>query len=117
MLEAHDEQAKRNHGGQDLERLRERHGISPCEALAIMEDRLWTKLDLEWSFEELARRIKDWESEREKKKLAYWDFIHAPRIHEEAGEWLQQEWKWKELEDEWERALTGHATGTEVPNT
>lgn len=61
MLEAHDQQAKYNHAGQDLERLRERHGISPCEALAIMEDRPWTALDLEWSYGELARRIKAWQ--------------------------------------------------------
>lgn len=34
--EAHDKRCQDNHSGQDLERLRERHGISAREALAIL---------------------------------------------------------------------------------
>lgn len=38
-------QAKRNHGGQSLERLRERGGLAPCEAVAIVEMRAWQPMN------------------------------------------------------------------------
>jgi len=62
MIEAHDAQAKRNHGGQDLVRLRARHGLSPCEALAILEDREWKAIPTRQAHDELTRRIADWEN-------------------------------------------------------
>lgn len=43
LIEPHEKQAMKNHG-QTLERLRERHGLSPCEAVAILEDRPWRKM-------------------------------------------------------------------------
>lgn len=42
---AHAEQARINHG-QTLDRLAERGGLSPCEAIAILEDRKWEKIGL-----------------------------------------------------------------------
>lgn len=39
-----EEQARRNHS-QSLERLAERGGLSPCEAVAIMENREWHRMD------------------------------------------------------------------------
>jgi hypothetical protein len=36
----HEEQARRNHD-QSLRRLAERGGLSPCELLAVVEDRRW----------------------------------------------------------------------------
>lgn len=57
MLADHDQQAIRNHAGQDLNRLWERHGISACEALAILDDRPWHAMGTEESHAELARRI------------------------------------------------------------
>jgi hypothetical protein len=43
MIEAHEVQAKTNHG-QTLARLADRGGLSACEALAIIEDRLWQRM-------------------------------------------------------------------------
>lgn len=40
LLEPHEAQASTNHG-QTLARLAERGGLSPCEAVAILEDRRW----------------------------------------------------------------------------
>lgn len=41
VIAPHEEQALRNHCGQSLERLAERGGLSPQEALAVLEDRNW----------------------------------------------------------------------------
>lgn len=60
MIEKHEEQAKMNHSGQNLCRLRERHGISPCEALAILDNRAWKKMDIFESHAELLRRVDDY---------------------------------------------------------
>lgn len=43
IIEPHRRQAMRNHG-QTLKRLRERGGLSPCEAVAILEDRKWSRM-------------------------------------------------------------------------
>ena len=43
IIEPHREQAMKNHG-QTLERLRERGGLGPCEAVAILEDRRWRRM-------------------------------------------------------------------------
>ena len=47
LLAPHDEQAKRNHGGQNLEKLASRGGLSACEAVAIIEDTDYRKM---WPF-------------------------------------------------------------------
>lgn len=39
IIAPHEKQAIKNHGGQTLERLAERGGLSPSEALAVLEDR------------------------------------------------------------------------------
>ncbi|MCD2164331.1 hypothetical protein [Comamonas koreensis] len=44
MIAPHEKQAQANHGGQTLERLAERGGLSFCEAAAIMEDRRWSRI-------------------------------------------------------------------------
>lgn len=43
-IEPHEDQARRNHG-QSLEHLAERGGLSPCEAVAVMESRRWEPMD------------------------------------------------------------------------
>ena len=43
LISSHDEQAQTNHG-QTLNRLAERGGLGPSEALAIIEDRRWEAL-------------------------------------------------------------------------
>lgn len=44
MIEPHEDQAQKNHY-QTLERLAQRGGLAPCEAVAILEDRPWHKMD------------------------------------------------------------------------
>lgn len=44
LIAPHEDQALRNHGGQTLQRLAERGGLSPLEARCVIEDR-----DFEWS--------------------------------------------------------------------
>lgn len=43
LLEAHEKQALRNHD-QSLQRLAERGGLSPCEMVAVIEDRQWHRM-------------------------------------------------------------------------
>lgn len=56
MIAGHQKQAMRNHS-QTLERLRERGGLSACEALAILDDRPWHRMDREAAIQELTNRI------------------------------------------------------------
>lgn len=45
LMHPHEEQARVNHGGQSLHRLAERQGLSPCEAVAVIEGRRWEKME------------------------------------------------------------------------
>lgn len=54
----HEAQAKKNHG-QSLERLAERGGLSACEAIAILEDRDWKRMDEQDANVELALFLHD----------------------------------------------------------
>lgn len=45
LLKSHEAQAFKNHGGQSLKRLRERGGLSHCEAVAILMDRPWREMN------------------------------------------------------------------------
>lgn len=47
VIAPHEAQAKRNHGGQTLERLHERGGLSWAEAAAVLEDRKFRQMDAE----------------------------------------------------------------------
>ena len=58
IIAPHAQQAWRNHG-QTLERLRERAGLSPCEALAILEDRPWRAMGQLEAIERLAALIRE----------------------------------------------------------
>jgi hypothetical protein len=44
MIEPYDTQAQINHGGQTLERLAQRGGLGPTEALAVLTDRRWQEV-------------------------------------------------------------------------
>jgi hypothetical protein len=48
VLEPHEAQAQKNHS-QTLKRLASRGGLSPCEAIAIILDRPWSKVPQEWA--------------------------------------------------------------------
>lgn len=51
----HWRQAQDNHM-QTLERLHERGGLSPCEILAVLEDRKWYKMDHNRAVKQLAAK-------------------------------------------------------------
>lgn len=51
------EQAERNHGGQSLERLRERGGVSWCELAAILSNRPHSRMDQNEARRECERRL------------------------------------------------------------
>ncbi len=61
MLAPHARQAKSNHG-QTLERLAERGGLGPGEALAVLDDRRWDRIPVEKACHELCQRIAAWVS-------------------------------------------------------
>lgn len=53
VIAPHDLQALHNHGGQSLTRLAERGGLSPCEALSVLENRPWAPMEWEESRRQL----------------------------------------------------------------
>jgi hypothetical protein len=59
MIAPHEEQSQTNHQ-QSLKRIAERGGFSRCEAIAILEDRLWTRIDVETADKQLKKMVEDW---------------------------------------------------------
>lgn len=57
IIAPHAERAFRNHG-QSLELLASRGGLSPCEAVAILEDRAWHRMDQTAAIERLAELVR-----------------------------------------------------------
>jgi len=56
IIAPHEKQAQKNHG-QSLYRLAERDGLGPDEAVAILEDRRWHKMDEVTAITRLAELI------------------------------------------------------------
>jgi len=54
VIAPHEQQAQRNHGGQTLQRLKERGGLCACEATAVLEDRPWHRFE---NHEDAERRL------------------------------------------------------------
>jgi hypothetical protein len=54
MIAPHEPQALWNHCGQSLERLAQRGGLAPCEAIAVLEDRKWHMMNEDESAAKLA---------------------------------------------------------------
>lgn len=63
MLAPHEKQALHNHD-QTLKRLAERGGLSPCEMLAVLENRPWRQMPLKQSILQLRRAIEVWYREQ-----------------------------------------------------
>jgi hypothetical protein len=70
LVAPHERQAQRNHD-QTLERLAERGGLSPCELVAVLEDRMWIRMDLAEAIGTLKEHLRlhlvmhpPWEKER-----------------------------------------------------
>lgn len=56
VIAPHALQAMKNHD-QTLERLAERGGLSPCEAIAVLEDRYWSSIPDNTVAEQLLRKL------------------------------------------------------------
>lgn len=54
MIASHEAQAQANHY-QTLERLAQRGGLSADEAIAVIEDRKWTDMDIDDAHEKLTK--------------------------------------------------------------
>lgn len=64
LIAPHNKQAQINHCGQTLERLKERGGLSPCEAIAVIEDRKWEQIKYEDSVARLKQLVDEFESKQ-----------------------------------------------------
>jgi len=65
MLLPHERQAKANHD-QSLETLASRGGLACYEALAVLDDRKWKRMDEGAARAELSRRLAAWEDNEER---------------------------------------------------
>ncbi len=63
MIAPHEDQARKNHG-QSLQRLNERGGLSPAEAVAVLEGREWTAVEPEEGYVRLEELVMAWERNR-----------------------------------------------------
>ena len=59
-IASHEKQARMNHGGQSLETLARRGGLSPSEAVAVLEDRPWRSMDTNDALTQLQILVKPW---------------------------------------------------------
>lgn len=57
LIAPHEEQARSNHGGQTLDRLAERGGLGPDEAVAVLENRRWHRMEPAAAHAALARML------------------------------------------------------------
>ena len=61
LIAPHDAQARSNHGGQNLDKLASRGGLSACEALAILENRRWHAMPDSLEAQRLLiNKVRDW---------------------------------------------------------
>jgi lambda repressor-like predicted transcriptional regulator len=67
IVEPHERQAEENHR-QSLQTLASRGGLSPCEALAVIDERPWRKMDNGIAHGILAAKVRLW-TDREIDKL------------------------------------------------
>lgn len=67
MIAPHEKQAERNHD-QTLTRLAERGGLSACEAVAILEDRRWTRLEHAVAYRQLQELVRAWKDKTDGKE-------------------------------------------------
>lgn len=67
MIAPHEKQAERNHD-QTLVRLAERGGLSACEAVAVLEDRRWTRLEDAVAYRRLQELVQAWKDSHDGKE-------------------------------------------------
>jgi len=62
MLEEHRAQARANHGGRELEDIAVfKGGLTPCEAVAILEDREWERMPFTAATLRLRELVEEWQ--------------------------------------------------------
>ena len=63
LIAAHNDRAKENHSGQDLERLAERGGLGMMEAIAVIEDKplVGMSMDQETALNKLSQLVATYE--------------------------------------------------------
>lgn len=76
MIAPHDAQCKKNHGGQDLERIAERKGFSPSEALCVLDDEGWSESKwgdflTEWKDRKTHPKVVSAHAELERRRAAF----------------------------------------------
>lgn len=59
MFLPHEAQCLKSHS-QTLQRIKERGGFGPCEAVAVLEDRKWSSMEPESAFKRLAELLEQW---------------------------------------------------------
>ena len=59
MISPHEKQSQINHQ-QSLTRIAQRGGFARCEAIAVLEDRKWTPIDVETADKKLKEMVKLW---------------------------------------------------------
>lgn len=63
LIAPHEQRAIENHAGQNLRKLASRGGLTPCEALAVLEDRPWRIMDACEATKRLSERVQNWNLE------------------------------------------------------
>ena len=63
MIAPHEKQAMHNHGQQTMARLAERGGLSPSEAVAVLEDRDWQPMRAEEACGQLSALVHKFQEE------------------------------------------------------
>ena len=66
MIAPHEAQALQNHAGQSLQELASRGGLSDCEAIAVLEDRPWIKMEPDEAREKLTGILAEWRGNQPK---------------------------------------------------
>lgn len=64
MIAPHEAQAIANHSGQSLERLAQRGGLGLDEAIAVLEDRKWHRIEDDEAYHVLFAMVRAWEEQQ-----------------------------------------------------
>ena len=67
MIAPHGKQSQINHQ-QSLREIAQRGGFGRCEAIAVLEDRAWTEIDVETADKKLKEMVELWESNKKQIK-------------------------------------------------
>lgn len=97
VIATHEKQAMSNHG-QTIKRLAERGGLDWVEALAVIEDRKWVRLDLEYARKKVLSIVSEQENNMDidgaiqhcKEKAIENSCCQCGKDHEQLAKWLTE---------------------------